>query len=733
MHKRIPFLLGLILVAFAVWMQVTSVEFVKLFIVRLDNLAYDMQLRTQIYTHNNFANGSVAIVDIDDKSLTREGRWPWPRSKLADLLNRLQEEGVVVIALDMMFPEKELNIATSVASALQSKQLMTPALSHTIDLIQSDFDEDKKFEQGLANKDVVLGMSFLLKFATDGALPQPTLHLTTADEKNLSLIHAAGYLSNVAEIQVAAKNAGFINVYADPDGIIRRVPLLIRYQDDLYPSLALAAVNLYLLTQPKLNTAIYAKNLQLESVQIGDHAVPVDAEGSMLIPFEGRSFTFPYFSATDVLHKNIKPNALAGKIVFLGTSATGLGDLRATAIQGVFPGVEIQATIADSILKDHYSYKPAWTLGTEIFITIFLGIIMVFVFPYLGPAILTLCALFIPMGLIFLNNILWEKTGLVIFIFIPIALIVILAILNMVYGYLFETRKRVRLKEMFGQYVPEKHIDEMLKASTSYGLLGEDREMTVLFADIRNFTTISEPMTATELKTMLNEFFTPMTEIIFNHSGTIDKYIGDLIMAFWGAPLKDKKHAQHALEAAINMQLMVDKLKPQFDAKGWPDINIGIGVNSGVMSVGDMGSQFRRNYTVLGDAVNLGSRVESLTKFYGVKIMTTENTCRLQKKFVCRLLDRVRVKGKRNGVALYEVIGRETEITLEKKEEFKQSEAAIALYAKQEWDAAENAFKTLAAAQPQTILYPLYLERIAQFRTVPPGANWDGTFDHTHK
>jgi adenylate cyclase len=733
MNKRIPFLIGFIFLFLSVWMQVTTDEFVRSLITRLDNLAYDMQLRTRIFTHKTKVfSSSVAIVDIDDKSLQIEGRWPWPRARLATLIERLQDEGVVVVAMDMMFPEKEVNIVDTIQNLLTKRKLSTPDISSVLTQIQPELNNDLTFAKSMTGKDEVLGMTLLPGSEVNGTLPAPLLVLTRP-EQAMDFITSKGYLSSISILQSAAKNAGFINVYADPDGIIRRVPIVMRYQNNLYPSLAFEAVRLYLLSSVKLDTAPYAGTLQLEGVRLGNHVIPTDSFGQVLIPFRGKSYTFSYYSATDVLEKKIPPNALAGKIVFLGTSATGLGDLRATAIQGAFPGVEIQATLADGILTDNFSYKPAWAIGAEIAITTLLGLCLVFIFPFLGPRSLTLACILIPAMLIFSNNWLWIKTGLIIFILIPILLTIILALMNMIYGYLFETRKRERIKEMFGQYVPEEHIDQMLKGSSNFALSGEDRDMTVLFADIRNFTSISEPMTASELKEMLNQFFTPMTQIIFEHKGTIDKYIGDLIMAFWGAPLKDKHHAQHAISAALEMQVAVEKLKPVFAERGWAEVNIGIGLNSGVMSVGDMGSQFRRNYTVLGDAVNLGSRVEGLTKYYGAKIMVAEATYKNQTKFIFRQLDRVRVKGKKLGIAIYEVIARSHNASHELVEEMKASDTAMDFYFNQQWDESLEIFQALHTTHPDAKFYKLYLERIAEFKQNPPPPDWDGVYVHVSK
>lgn len=315
----------------------------------------------------------------------------------------------------------------------------------------------------------------------------------------------------------------------------------------------------------------------------------------------------------------------------------------------------------------------------------------------------------------------------------PNFLVLGIGLLNIIYGYLFETRKREHLKEMFGQYVPAKHIDEMLKSSGNYALRGESRELSVLFADIRNFTMISENMQANELVDMLNTFFTPMTEIIFKHRGTIDKYVGDLIMAFWGAPLKDKYHAQHAITSALDMQKKVNHMRDMIKQRNWAEINIGIGINSGVMNVGDMGSRYRRNYTVLGDAVNLASRVESLTKFYGVNIIVTEFTQANQNKFIFRKLDKVRVKGKKHGLGIYEVICMQSEANQELIQELKMYHTALDLYFLQQWDEANLLMTQLHQQFPHTKIYQIYIDRINEFKNKTLPADWDGVYVHETK
>ncbi len=735
MSKRIPIILGLLLVMFAVWTQITSYPLVRHWFNILENHAYDLQLRATLLTkHKKSFTSSIVIVDIDDRSLREVERWPWSRSKLSELLNRIQAGGAAVVAFDILFTEKENNIAEQVLAESKKNNLIPPDVIDPILLkIAPFFDNDQKFAESLKKIDTVLAMSFIPETYQQGAITAPVLTLTSPAEKQLGFILFRGYIGTIPTLQQGTKSMGFINAFADEDGVLRRQALLIRYGDGLYPSLALEAVRLFLFANIQLMSASYGNEIRLEGIKMGSEIIPTDARGEVIIPYQGKSYTFPYIPAVDVLNNKVAADAFTGKIVFVGTSATGLSDLKPTSVQNLFPGIEIQATIADGLLKNNFSYIPGWALGAELLLTICFGILIAAIFPYLGPRILTLLIILLPTGFIISNGLLWEKLHIILSDLVPMLLTILIAMTNMVYGYFFETRKREQLKEMFGQYVPEEHIDEMLQSQGDYGLLGEDREMTVLFADIRNFTTISEKLTASQLKELLNDFFTPMTKIIFKHKGTIDKYVGDMIMAFWGAPLKDKKHAKNAIGAALEMQNKVKELQPLLKEKGWPEINIGVGLNSGTMSVGDMGSEFRRNYTVLGDAVNLGSRVESLTKHYGVHTIVTENTQKDQKHYVFKLLDKVRVKGKENGIKIYEAICRKAQLTPELKAELEKWDQALNYYFNQDWEKARAVLDELNKSYPHVHLYQLYQQRIAEFEQTPPPKDWDGVFTHHAK
>lgn len=732
MSKRIPIFFGILLVIFSVWLLMTPTKHVRHFIERLDNLGYDIQIRTHIATHEPKLS-PVAIIDIDDKSLKTVGRWPWPRGELAKLLNELTRQGAAVIAFDIFFSENQPKINETVLDALRKKNLLTSYVEEALKENNSIFDEDAIFAKSITNAPAILALGFLPRKATQNKLPAPLIVLDVQQQNDLNITAAAGYISNIALLQDAAKGAGFINIFADSDGIMRRAPLIMEYKGGIYPALSLQAVLLFLSQSIQLITPIYGDHQRLEGIQLGGSVIPTDEKGEALIPFVGKSYTFPYYSAIDVMNGKLPKDALLGKILFVGTSATGLGDLHATAIQNPFPGVEIQATLVNGMLQDDFSYKPAWTFGANLVVTLIFGLIGALVFPYLGPRMLGAGIILLPPALLLLNNWIWEQTGLILSFIIPATLVLVIAILNMIYAYLFESRRREKLKDIFGQYVPEKHIDEMLGSESELGMHGEDRDMSVLFADVRNFTSISEGMTASELVDLLNTLFTPMTEIIFKHRGTIDKYVGDLIMAFWGAPLKDKNHSRHAIESALEMLAKIEEMKPIIEERKWPEIKIGIGINSGMMSVGDMGSRYRRNYTVLGDEVNLASRVEGLTKFYGVSLIVTEKTQHNQQKFVFRKLDKVRVKGKKEGIEIFEVICAINNITPEMQNELDAYNKALNYYFEQRWDDAYDLMHHLAQKNPDRKIYQIYMERITDFKSNPPPADWDGIYIHTTK
>ncbi|MBX7066235.1 MAG: adenylate/guanylate cyclase domain-containing protein [Parachlamydiales bacterium] len=659
---------------------------------------YDFQV-SKIYQPLS-KHPDVIIVGLDDASLKTEGRLPWSREKMASLIDRLKELEAKVIALDFLFPTEEPNIAIKVFEKLQRKGEDT-----------KDFEYDAIFANSLSQVDSILGMVLTRNEESIGMLPPPLLTLTN---KNLFIPEKNSYLGNIPILQKAAKKGGFINSTPDADAIIRFSPLVYRFGSEVFGSLALVAVSEYL-NAKKIN--LIAKPYQemdfLEAIELDQRSIPVDTLGRILVPFRGPAYTFPVLSATDVLHKRVPIDAVRGKLVFIGATATGSGDLVATPMSRSYNGVEIHATIAQSIIDGYLPFKPGWEKGVSVALILLFGIVLSIILPHLGP----IPMLFVSGGsigsLFLLDYWMWSHETMVLSFFVPILVIVVLFLFNTIYGFVAEAKQRQAIKNIFGQYVSSDHIDLILKEGLDIEMKGESKDLTVLFSDIRGFTTLSEKMSATELTSFLNEYFTAMTEVIFQNQGTIDKYIGDAIMAFWGAPIEDSANPYHAVKAALGMQKKLDEFNKQ---KG-SNIHIGAGIGTGNMFVGDMGSKFRRSYTVMGDTVNLGSRLEGLTKHYGVKVIVSENTyLATSDRFLYRKLDKVQVKGKERAVAIFEPICPIEEADPKLQKEIDLHTEALDAYCKGDWDHARKLWTQLNSK--------FYLERMPPGSQ--PGPNWDG-------
>lgn len=712
------------------------------FVDQMENLAYDAHLKL---TMPNTVDESVVIVDIDEVSLTAEGRWPWPRDKLARLVEKLfSDYGVSIVGFDIVFAEPDESSGLKVLELLAENELKDdPAFVSRLHVIRPQLDYDGIFAETLQKYPVVLGYYFnigggLTETPRTGELPEPLFDKSIFRGKSIQFMTATGYGGNIKSLQSSALGAGHFTQQPDRDGVVRRVPMLVRYQDKFYGSLALEVVRRHLgaddvvarFEPPLFNARGYPG---LEWLQVGDIRVPVDGGVKTLVPYRGRKGSFPYVPATQILQGTADKNVLKGRIVLLGTSAPGLLDLRATPMEEAYPGVEVHANLIAGMLKGTTLEFPEYTLGAEVVMLIIVGLGMILAGTLLSPLNTTLFTLAgISLYLAF-NHYVWAEGHIVLPVASGVLMVLAMFLLHMSYGYFVETRGKRQITGLFGQYVPPELVDEMAKAPTQYSLEAESRELTVLFSDVRGFTTISEGLAPRDLSELMNLFLTPMTEVIHDSRGTIDKYMGDAIMAFWGAPLADADHARHAVEAGMKMLARLPEINQEFRARGWPDVHIGVGLNSGLMNVGNMGSEFRMAYTVLGDAVNLGSRLEGLTKTYGVPIIVNETTRELVPEYAYRELDRVRVKGKAKPVAIFEPLCRSEELDAEWKKELKLYGDTMRLYRSQQWDMAELNFVNLQRMSRSPALYKMYAARIAHFRQHPPAADWDGVFDHQTK
>ena len=707
------------------------------FIQQLELLAYDARLRLFM---PNTLDPRVVILDIDEKSLNAEGRWPWSRNKVALMVRQLFDRyHVAVVGFDVAFSEADHSSGLPSLEELGQHELKD-SVEYQAFLVKAreTLDYDRIFADEIAKHPVVLGFFLGGKTEKSGVLPMPTFIEKSLGDPNWEFMHneATGYSGNLAILQKSAAAAGHLYPSLDFDGVTRRVPIFMKYGDGYYEALAFAMMRTYLGNVPARFTVTppTVGNLaSIPSVSIGKLYIPLDERMSALIPYRGASGVYRYVSATDVIRGALAPEELRGKIVIVGTSAQGLLDLRSTPVREDFPGVEVHANLISGFLDQSIMHRPAEVLAISLFTILLLGLPFAIVLPRLSAFSATAAIAVVGVTLLALNLYAWQWHHYVLDIAAPLLMLALLYLLNMAWGFFMEARSRRLITGLFGTYVPKELVAQMSRNPEEYSMRGESRDMTVLFSDVRDFTSISEGLTAEGLKDMMNAYLTAMTEVIQEKRGTIDKYIGDAIMAFWGAPLVDTAHAVNGVDAALAMQQRIRGLDPEFVKRGWPVLNIGVGLNCGEMNVGDMGSRFRRAYTVMGDAVNIASRLESLTKEYGVGILVSETQVNAAQGFVYREIDRVVVKGRTEGLAIYEPIGKVGEVGESQLTEIDRFHKALEQYRRQRWDDAQQVLKALSYAAPEHKLYRLYLKRIEHFRANPPGAAWNGTWVFTTK
>ena len=710
-------------------------------ISRLDNIIYDKRLAL---TMPGGVDPRVVILDIDERSLdkTALGRWPWRRDKISALLTKLFDEyGIVIVGFDVVFAEPDESSGLPVLDKLAKGRLKDVGqFQSALNELRPLLDYDGIFAKTLSGRPIVLGYYFNSEenAVRSGAIPEPVLPAGTFQGRNISFTTWRGFGGNLPELQTSAANAGHFNPLVDADGVSRRVPMLAEFRGAYYEALSLAMIRV-LAGLPKVEPGFASERFSsksysgLEWLKVGPVIIPVDENVSALIPFRGKRGSFKYISLADVYFDKVPKDELRGKIALIGTSAPGLLDLRSTPVGSVFPGVEIHANMITSMLDNDFKQKPPYMLGAEVILLLIGGIALSMLVPLLSPLKATLVSVLAVVLITGLNVIVWTKGGMVLPLASSLLMIALLFALNMSWGYFVETRSKRQFTELFGQYVPPELVDKMAANPGKYSMEGKSEELTVLFSDIVGFTSISESLEPKELSQFINDYLTAMSMVIRNNGGTLDKYIGDAIMAFWGAPVEDPGHARQGVISAMAMQTELDKLRAQMLARGWPDIRIGIGVNTGNMRVGDMGSKLRKAYTVMGDAVNLGSRLEGLTRIYGVGIIVGPNTKQVVKDIVFRELDRVKVKGKDEPVDIFEPIGIEGQVDNKVMDEIKVWHKALRAYRAQKWDEAEMDLFNVQRMSPDCKLYQLYFERIKHCRADPPGPDWDGVTAFTTK
>jgi adenylate cyclase len=679
------------------------------------------------------------ILDIDEKSLGEIGHWPWSRSLMADLIAKLFDRyGIEVLGFDVVWAERDTSSGIDALDALAQKDLMRAAgFQEIYKALRPGLDNDELFAKAIKGRPVVLGYYFSNeeRAARVNAIPEPVLPAGSFAGRDVHFTRWWGYTGNLAGYQKNAAGAGHFNPLVDDDGVTRRVPMLAEFEGAYYEALSLALVRTYISLRdggrvPRVEPG-YAeaasRDAAPEWLKVGPLRIPVDDGAAVLIPYRGNRHSFPYIPLADVVQDRVDPAALRGKIVLVGASAHGLYDLRSTPVGSVFPGVEIHANLVAGMLGSTIKERPAFIAPTEALLLTLGGVVLAVLIPMLS-ALWATAATFAGLALIIAFNFAaWSRGDMALPLAASVLMTAALYVVNMAYGYFVESRSKRQFTELFGQYVPPELVDRMAADPAKYNMEPRSAELTILFADVRGFTGISEALRPEELREYINEYLTDMSTIIRSrYRGTLDKYIGDAVMAFWGAPVEDPQHARNGVLAALEMQKDCEALNLKFAARGWPALKIGVGVNSGTVRVGDMGSQVRRAYTAMGDAVNVASRIEGRTKSYAVGILVGQATRELVADVVFREVDRVRLKGKDDAVSIHEPLGLQADIGENALRELELWNSSLRAYRTRQWDDAELTLARLVRMNPTCGLYRVYAGRLADKRRDPPPPDWDG-------
>jgi adenylate cyclase len=680
----------------------------------------------------------VVVVDIDEDSLKAIGQWPWPRTTVADLVNRITQLGALAIGFDVIFPEPD---RMSPAIAEQSFRGIDADTRAKLDSLPSN---DDVLADAIKHSRVVVGQAgtSVAQPKLPGEATLQTGFAVRGPDPSPYLVTFPGLLRNVPPIEEAAAGRGLFSINPERDGIIRRVPVVMVAQGALVPSLTMDMLRVVTHSGAIL---IRVDNAGVQAVAVPGLEVPTDRDAEFWVHFNKHD-PARYVSAKDVLQGTVPADRFRGKLVLLGTSAIGLLDLKTTPVEAAMPGVEVHAQILESVLTKSLLVHPNYAIGAELIVAVLFGLGIILAAPMLSATVVVFLGAALFAGLIGLSLYLFVEHNLLIDFTYPLISSWLIYLVLTFVNYFREQKQRQQIRSAFGFYLSPHMVEQLARSPEKLVLGGEERRMTILFSDVRGFTSISEhykddPQGLTRL---MNRFLTPLTNAIIERKGTIDKYIGDAIMAFWNAPVDDAEQEANACDAALEMQARAAalnvELKREAEANGgkYMPLRIGIGLNTGPCVVGNMGSDFRFNYSVLGDTVNVASRLEARTKDYRLPLVIGSRTAEMAKgKFATMEIDLIQVKGKTQPEAVFTVLGRSEVDQDPRCRELRELNAQmLAYYRKRDWDAALGLIarcRKAAESFDAAGLYDMYEERIASYRADPPGPDWDGVYEAESK
>jgi len=714
-----------------------EIPFIDSFERELDDVRTNFYLTEQI-------DPRIVIVDIDEASLIQFGQWPWSRFTIAKLINELGNTYQVnTIGFDIVFSEPTIRSEEFIQSLIDEHFI---SLQKPLAELVKFAPEDIALADSMNKQAIVAG--FIFKTDNTSSINQLPESLETLDNviaNDIDLPKPKGVSNNIPIIQQAATNYGFFdNPIVDPDGVYRHASLLQVFENKLFPSLALAVTQLAISPRDEKGkieslSPIYIEKshdgnqLSIDLVQLGRYIIRTGKTGSARVPFHSSTRGFNYISAADVLNGSAVKTTLQNKIVFIGTTAPGLNDIRTTATNSQLPGVEVHANIVAGILDNNIPYQPTSRIAVELAQLLLVSLVLWCSFYFSSPLIRMVVTVAVTSSII-MFNLYWWQQHLILPLAATFTMIGLMYLIDTSWELLIENRNKRVITRIFGQYVPPELVTQIANKPSDLLLKGEERNLSVLFSDVRGFTSISETLTPEQLSKLMNQLLTPLTKVIHQYHGTIDKYMGDAVMAFWGAPIAMEDHANQSVAAALAMQVELQNIQSQLSEFGVSELGMSIGINTGLMSVGNMGSEFRLAYTVMGDAVNLGSRLEALTRQYGIDILVSETTQHSATDYAFKEIDRVRVKGKLEPVTIFEPIALVDLIDDKLASHISSMTNALALYRQQKWSEAKIEFENLNNTDNRnTTLYQLYLARIETLCKQELPDDWDGVIIYTTK
>jgi len=690
----------------------------------------------------------VVLAVIDEKSIAREGKWIWPRSKMAALVTKLSTAGAKVIAFDIGFLEPDDKIIVKTINDIQSSlHNLNPGEIKFLDRLKAQADNDKLLADSIKNSSakIVLGYFFQLDRKASVYIEEKDIKIhktniinsryqferyTSKEAKNVTLVEPVYPQSNIKKISNATDLSGYFNMSPDNDGVVRWLHTVLKFKDTLYAPLSIVAVGAFLDSPLSINIDEYG----VQNIQIGNLSIPTDESGRILINYRGEEKSFPHISVTDILSGNVPDNKLKNKIVLIGATAIGIYDLRVTPFGSVFPGLEIHANIADSILAEDFLHKPEWSAIFDVLAILLAGIFLGILLPRVEVIQGVVAGFLVFMGHIIFCQYLFSKQGIVLNLVYPLSVILLIYVSITACRYFMETRKKRFIKNAFSTYLAPAVVNQLIASPGNLELGGEDRNITAFFSDVQGFTSISEALTPNELVELLNEFLTEMTDIILKHEGTVDKFEGDAIIAFFGAPNVLKNHAERTCSACIKMQKRLAELRENWKEKGKPQLKMRIGLCTGNAVVGNMGSESRMDYTMMGDTVNTAARLEGINKIYGIYTLISESTCKAAGSSIAtREIDTINVVGKKEPVTIYQLIGYAGDVDDLATKANEHYAAGLHAYRNQEWDKAINFFNAALKISPDDAPSNTMIDRCNKFKSNPPGKNWNGSYTVTTK